>query len=241
MLDQVWPSQKMICVHCTLASITSMVNTLLMSTSPPSHSRSARSKLSRRQIIECALTLVRTEGLTALSMRRIATEMGTGPMSLYRHIADRDDLLVGMLDHVALAIEAPPSEPDDRQEIVAIMMTIHQTFRADPWLVHVLLFEGQGSLKVLPLFDRIFAALAGLGCDHQQALDQYCLLLHYTYGDCLSFQTRHQRRSAQTDWNADTLDNFPATQAIRDAIPTWKHDEFERNLQRLVANICPGR
>lgn len=214
-----------------------MVNTLLMSTSPPSQSRSARGKLNRRQIIECALALVRTEGLTALTMRRIATEMKTGPMSLYRHIANRDDLLVGMLDHIALAIVPPPSEADDRQEIVAILMTIHQTFRAEPWIVHVLLFEGRGSLKVLPLFDRIFAALARLGCDHQQAIDHYSLLLHYTYGECLSYQTREQRHRVQAAWSTDALDAYPATQAIRDAVPAWRYDEFERNLLRLVANI----
>lgn len=158
-------------------------------------------------------------------------------MSLYRHVADRDDLLVGMMDHVALRIQPPVVQSDDREEIVAILMTIHREFRQDPWIVHVLLFEGRGSLKILPLFDRLFSALARLGCDATVAIDHYSLLMHYAYGESLSYQTKERRRSTQSDWSKDTFANYPATRAIGEAVKTWAYDEFERNIRRLVSTI----
>lgn len=197
----------------------------------------SRAKLSRTVIVECALAIVRAEGLEALTMRRVAAELKAGAMSLYRHVEDRDDLLLGMMDHVALAIEAPEILPDDRQEIVAIIMTLHEEFRRDPWIVHVLLFEGRGSLKILPLIERLLGALARLGCDPSKAIDHYGLLLHYAYGECLSYQMRGQRLAAQKDWSKEAFSEFPQAMAISEAAQNWAHDEFERNVTRIVASI----
>lgn len=198
---------------------------------------STRGRLNRSNIVEAALAIVRAEGLGAVTMRRVATDLGAGAMSLYRHVTDRDDLLVGMMDQVAVGIEPPTEQMDDREEIVAILMTLHHAFRQDPWIVHVLLFEGRGSLKIFPLIDRLFAALLRLGCTQEQALDHYGLLMHYAYGESLSFQTKDQRRMMQSAWSDDALAEFPAIMAVREEAQAWAYDEFGRNIRRLVANI----
>ncbi|MFI9404796.1 TetR/AcrR family transcriptional regulator [Nocardia sp. NPDC052316] len=67
-------------------------------------------KLNRAAIIDTAITLADEEGLDALSMRRIADRMGVGAMSLYRHVANKDELLEAMTDEVARRNPYPSAE-----------------------------------------------------------------------------------------------------------------------------------
>jgi TetR/AcrR family tetracycline transcriptional repressor len=59
-----------------------------------------RQKLTRERIVEAALRVMDTEGLEAVSMRRVAREVGVEAMSLYHHVADKDDLLQGVCDKI---------------------------------------------------------------------------------------------------------------------------------------------
>ena len=197
----------------------------------------AAPKLDRDRVIEAALDIVRQEDIEALSMRRIARHLGSGAMSLYRHVKDRDDLLLGMLDHVARAIPAPPPGKDDRQEIASVFDAIHEAMRRDPWIVRVLLFEGQGSLLILPLIERVFAALFRLGCDRHKAVEIYCLLLHYAYGECLSFQTVRQRAGARAAFMAAVENDYPSAAAAFTVVDDWRYDEFGRNIRRVLATL----
>lgn len=206
------------------------------STQPKSRS-GARSKLTRDAIIDCALALVRSDGLEALTMRRVAADLNAGAMSLYRHVADRDDLLVGMMDKMAAGIQAPGLQADDREEIVQIMMTFHLAFRSDPWLVRVLLFEGRGSLSTLPMLERLCSAMNRLGCDASKTIEHYSMLLHYAYGESLSFETKKQRLAVRKGWDGTEFERYPAVAAMMQTAETWAYDEFERNLRRMVDAI----
>ncbi|MEV0358812.1 TetR family transcriptional regulator [Nocardia sp. NPDC050697] len=68
-------------------------------------------KLSRASIVDTAITVADTEGLDGLSMRRIAERLGVGAMSLYRHVASKDELLAAMTDEVSRRnpYPAPPA------------------------------------------------------------------------------------------------------------------------------------
>jgi AcrR family transcriptional regulator len=78
--------------------------------------RRARAPLTREAIVEAALRVVVREGAQALSMRRVAEELGTGPASLYWHVASKDELANLMIDRVASEIELPPPDPARWQE-----------------------------------------------------------------------------------------------------------------------------
>jgi len=69
-----------------------------------------RRSLSREAIVEAALSVLRVEGMDAVSMRRIASELGTGPASLYAHVASKDELLDLLYDEVVG--DVPLVEPD---------------------------------------------------------------------------------------------------------------------------------
>lgn len=73
--------------------------------------RSARSALSREAIVDAALDVLDARGLDGLSMRRVAEELGTGPASLYWHVADKEQLLNVVLDRVIGEIPLPEPDP----------------------------------------------------------------------------------------------------------------------------------
>jgi AcrR family transcriptional regulator len=76
----------------------------------------ARRPLSRAAITDAALRIVDAEGLNALSMRRLADELGTGPASLYAHVSGKEELLQLLIDRVAGEFEVPEPDPDRWQE-----------------------------------------------------------------------------------------------------------------------------
>ena len=72
--------------------------------------------LTQDQIVQAALRIVAAEGLEAVSMRRLATEFGTGPSSLYAHVANKDELHQLMFDEICRDIPIPEPDPARWQE-----------------------------------------------------------------------------------------------------------------------------
>jgi AcrR family transcriptional regulator len=79
------------------------------STSPET-AASGRERLTRERILEAALRVMDSEGLEAVSMRRIAREVGVEAMSLYHHVADKEDLLQGICSHVMREFRIPEDD-----------------------------------------------------------------------------------------------------------------------------------
>ncbi|HUL86350.1 MAG TPA: TetR/AcrR family transcriptional regulator [Actinomycetota bacterium] len=73
----------------------------------------SRERLTRDRVIDAALKVMDAEGLDAVSMRRVAREVGVEAMSLYNHVEDKDDLLRGICDHVMGAFEFPADDGGD--------------------------------------------------------------------------------------------------------------------------------
>lgn len=147
--------------------------------------------LTAETIVRAALRLARSEGLDSVSMRRLADELRVSAMSLYRHVSDREDLLVRMLGEIADRVGPPPVEGSPRDRIVAAMEALHAAFRDDPWVVQVLATEGLASPRILPVIDAVFGALADAGLDAERARAGFALLLQFAYGEALV--THHDR------------------------------------------------
>ncbi|WP_433373558.1 TetR/AcrR family transcriptional regulator [Actinoplanes sp. CA-142083] len=83
--------------------------------------RPAKAPLSRDQIVQAALRIVRVEGIDGVSMRRIAAEFDTGPSSLYAHVANKDELLQLMFDEICGLMPVPAVEPGRWKEQILEM------------------------------------------------------------------------------------------------------------------------
>ena len=71
-----------------------------------------RTPLSKERVLHAAIELADAEGIDALSMRRLAKELGVEAMSLYNHVANKDEILAGILDLVASEFELPSDTGD---------------------------------------------------------------------------------------------------------------------------------
>lgn len=137
-------------------------------TSPRTTGTAPRSALTRARVLESAVALADRDGLGALTMRSLARELGIEAMSLYHHVANKEDLLDGVVDIVAaeiqeavgrlepLADDAPPSswKPAMRRQI----LTARAVLLRHPWTSTVLETRKSFSLHVVRYYD----ALIGL-------------------------------------------------------------------------------
>jgi AcrR family transcriptional regulator len=197
-------------------------------------------RLSRATIVAQALRLVRADGLAAVSMRRIADELGTSPMSLYRHLGDRKDLLIAMLDDVARGIVPPPPVADARAEITAMLTAMHDALRHDHWAVHLLVTEKLAGPSILPVVERIFAALQRTGLTPRDASVAYALLWHFTAGELLDAHHEVPDPFAQHMVRTADPDLYPALlSAVNAVAPGPPGDWFAENLQRILDGVLP--
>lgn len=100
-----------------------------------------RDALSLDRIVRAGIEIADRDGLEALSMRRVAAALGAGTMSLYRHVAGKDDLIDLMAEAVLeeTAIETPAAGPDGwRERLTAYARAMWALYRRHPWLLQIL-------------------------------------------------------------------------------------------------------
>jgi len=101
--------------------------------------RDSGPELSSRAIVEAAIAIADDEGLDALSMRGVATELGVATMSLYRHVTSKEDLVQRMAD--AVFAESPPPPRGSRpwrERLLALAQVQWAAYERHPWLPHVI-------------------------------------------------------------------------------------------------------
>ena len=99
----------------------------------PTDTRTPRQPLSKDRILAAAVAYADEHGVEALSMRKIAAELGFGVMSLYNHISNKEDMLVGMVDLVSAEIEAPSLKGEWRQSMRVSAASAHDVFLRHRW------------------------------------------------------------------------------------------------------------
>ncbi|MEL7207478.1 MAG: TetR/AcrR family transcriptional regulator C-terminal domain-containing protein [Actinomycetota bacterium] len=92
-----------------------------------------RAPLDRDAIVEAAIALADAEGIAALSMRKLAASLGFEVMSLYNHIANKDELLAAMVDAVAAEVDELPSGLPPLEEARALAVATRAAFVRHPW------------------------------------------------------------------------------------------------------------
>lgn len=204
----------------------------------PRRSRRIEGPLTRAAVVEAALAVVRAEGIEALTMRRLAADLRSAPMSVYRHVADRQEILVAMLDAVAKGIKLPPvaSQPD--REIVGIVTAIRDALRADIWAVDLIVVNKLASAHVLPAVERIYAAMTTAGLSATETAAGYALLWQYTVGelvDTAGDQADDYRRLMVRD---SDVKRFPVLHNVIAETADGLSDElFTGNLRRILSTI----
>jgi AcrR family transcriptional regulator len=153
-------------------------------------------RISREEILETASRIVTEEGVDRLTMRRLATEVGSTPMALYHHVRDKDELLVLLLDDYATRTLRRPEMPaDPRERVVVAAAAIHDGLMACPWIVEVLTADDLISTAALWFVEQIVDGLVESGLTLDQAVHGYRAIWYYTAGEILIRTTARRRRA----------------------------------------------
>jgi AcrR family transcriptional regulator len=132
--------------------------------------RPAKAPLSERAIVDAALAVTKSEGLAAVTMRRVATELDTGAASLYVYFRNRDQLLRAMLDRVAGSVELVEPDPKRwREQTFALLDGFRHALEAHPGLATVLPGEPIVTDESLAGVENLLALLVAGGIGRQDA------------------------------------------------------------------------
>lgn len=123
----------------------------------------SREPLSRDRILRTAVALADEGGLESISMRRIAQELGVVPMALYKHVANKDELLDGMIDVVVGEIDPPIEGADWRTTMRERILSARRAQLRHPWASRVLESRGEPSPAVIGYLDSMMGVLLAGG------------------------------------------------------------------------------
>lgn len=201
-------------------------------------------RLSRDAVIGAARAIVERDGIDALTMRQVARELKSSPMAMYRHVRDKDELLVLLLDQLATELPRPRLSTEPRERLQQACRAMHDGLAQHAWVVNVL---AQGDLiapAILWLVEEIVAGLIACGLSEPDAADGYRAIWQFTVGE-LIVRRGLQRTAAlgRTPFVLEVLSNvdpsrLPALAALG---PYWaparERDSYEIGLGALLDGL----
>ena len=142
----------------------------------------ARIPLSRDRVLRAALELADAGGVEALTMRRLGEDLGFEAMSLYRHVANKEDLLDGMLDLVLAEWQLPDGQDDWTEAIRTSANSVHDALRRHRWAAQLLMTGSHFRPARLRYMERLLGRLRDAGFDAETTYHVYHLLDGYIFG-----------------------------------------------------------
>lgn len=143
--------------------------------------RGPRPKLVLADIVSAAIALADAEGLSALTTRRIADELGISPMSLYTYVPGKDELLDLMLDAIHGELRAPRGKTW-RAKLKDVARQNWELAARHPWMLELTTHRPVLGPNVLGKYDRELSALHGLGLSELEMDRALSLVLDYVSG-----------------------------------------------------------
>ena len=144
-----------------------------------------RVPLSRERVLRTAVALADRAGIESLSMRRLAEELGVVPMALYKHVANKDELLDGMVDLVFCEIEFPSSGADWKTALRQRAFSTRAALARHPWAIGLMESRTRPGPANVRHHNGGMGCLREAGFSFRMALHAYTALDSYTYGFAL--------------------------------------------------------
>jgi AcrR family transcriptional regulator len=144
--------------------------------------RKSRAPLTRAKVLTAALRTVDKGGIESLSMRNIARVLKVEAMSLYNHVADKGDIVDGIIDLVFGEIDLPPSELDWKTAMRHRAISARQVLMRHRWAVGLMESRKHPGPANLRHHDAVLGSLRAAGFSIEVAAHAYSLLDSYTYG-----------------------------------------------------------
>lgn len=144
-----------------------------------------RTRLSRERVLEAAIAIADAQGLPGLTMRSLARELGVQPMSLYHHVANKEEILDGVVDVVFAQIRFPADDLDWKRAMRERADSARAVFRRHPWAIGLVETRTSPGLATLQHHDAVIGNLRRAGFSVTMAAHAFALLDSYTFGFAL--------------------------------------------------------
>ncbi|MBL8033337.1 MAG: TetR/AcrR family transcriptional regulator [Leptospiraceae bacterium] len=141
-----------------------------------------RKPLSRERILKTALALVDKQGIEALSMRNLAAELSVEAMSLYKHVANKDAVLDGLVEIILREMEIPPIGTPWREAMRRRAWSVRRTIQRHPWASVLIESRTAPSEARLRYADTVLSILNKAGFSPEVQYRAFGMLDSYVYG-----------------------------------------------------------
>ncbi|MEX0756437.1 MAG: TetR/AcrR family transcriptional regulator C-terminal domain-containing protein, partial [Acidimicrobiia bacterium] len=141
-----------------------------------------RPPLSRERILRAAIAIADEGGLESLTMRRLGGRLGVEAMSLYKHVADKEDVLHGIVDLAFGEIELPPAGGDWRTAMRQRALSARRVLTSHPWAIGMMESTSTMGPATLRYVDAVIGSLRVGGFSLQMTAHAFMLLDSYIYG-----------------------------------------------------------
>lgn len=212
----------------------------------------ARTSLSKSAVVDAALAIADAEGLEALTIRRLAADLGAAPMGLYRYFRNKDDLVTSLFDRVISEYDPDDHRSGDwRHRMRSSFRWFRRALVSHPGIMPVLAKRvgvGNNSDRIT---ESVLASLRRIARDDEEAARVFFALVGFTVGfAALEAASMAQRRDAgihdADEWLRLSRLRFQALP--RAAYPSlvdlagyiggyWTDEQFEDGLSRLLASV----
>jgi AcrR family transcriptional regulator len=166
----------------------------------PARERRKRTPLNRQRVLDAAIALADQGGFDSLTMRRLASAVGVEAMSLYNHVASKEDLLDGMVDLVFAEIEPPSSDGDWKTAMRKRAISTREALGRHRWAIGLMEGRTNHGPANMRLHNAVLGCLRGAGFSMEMTVHAYSMQDAYIYGFALQ----------ERDMSSETADDFAA-------------------------------
>lgn len=202
--------------------------------------RPASSGLTHELVVDAAFQLVDERGYAGLSLRALADRLGVVPMTLYRYVGAKDQLLAALADRMLEQLEIPPTDHGTwQQQLTTIFRSMHQLLLANPELAEITVRQPVAGPAAYRGAEAVLTALEQGGITGEDAIAAFAGLVALTQGFTL------QQLHATTGQLADRLrilDELPPDQhpRLRAIGPAFLLRDSDRHFDTALATAIRG-
>ena len=210
-----------------------------------------RTRLTRERVLRAAIAHADAGGLDALSMRKLAEELDVAPMALYRHVANKDDLIDGMVDVVFSEVGLPSIGPDWTTAMRQRAISLRDVLARHRWAIGLMESRRNPGPANLRHHDAVIGCLRAGGFDMALVAHAYSVLDGYIYGFALTKMNLPFESGDDVAEIAETmLEPFPVNEYPNLVEFLAKHvmkpgydygDEFEYGLDLILRGLEMAR
>jgi AcrR family transcriptional regulator len=203
------------------------------------------------QVVDTALGIIAAEGYEALTMRRLATALDTGPASLYAHVVNKSDLDELLIARLCSELTLPKPDPEIwRDQVRSVCTLLRDQYLEYPGISRAALAMAPTDLETLRLSEGLLGILLTGGVEPQAASWAIDALLIYVAAYCLEISVMEQRRAGtDSEWVVDPgelrgrlaalpVETFPHTVRHAEELTAGHpHDRFAFTVSLMIGGL----